>query len=164
MKATPPSINTGVPLGIQRQPRGCRHFTRTWGSGRAHPVSRRPLVSPGAAGPGCVTRWPRAAHGRGRRRWRARRARCFCPSGCCCLCCPFWCGRLPAPGQACRTRRAAEEAVKGPMGGHGAPSPRAALKTRGGQSHPSSNVSAVPSSHPRATRHWSGCLQPFSSA
>lgn len=113
-------------------------------SGRAHPVSHWPLVSPGAVGLGCVMGWYPGVPGQGRRRWRARRAQQFCPSGCCCLCCPSLRGRLPALGWACKTRRAEAEAERGLMGGHGAPFPRAALKTHTGQSHPGSNACAVP--------------------
>lgn len=100
--------------------------------------------------------WCPAGPGQGRRRWRARRARRFCRSGCCCLCCLSSRGRLLAP--ACTTRRAAEEAARGPAGGRGAPSPGAALKTHPAQSHPGPDSSAVPTSHPTATRCWSGCV------
>lgn len=125
---------------------GVLTFCPDGGSGRAHPVSRWPLVSPGAVGLGCVTGWCPGVPGRGRRRWQARRAPQFCPSGCCCPCCPSLHGRLLALGQACKTRRAEVEALRGLMGGHGAPFPRAALKTQRGQSHPGSNICAVPCS------------------
>lgn len=125
----PVPISTDVSLGLLTAP-GVLTFGTDGGCGRAHPVSRWPFVFPGAVGLGCVTGWSPGGPGRGRRQRRARRAPRFCPSGCCCLCCLSLHGRLPALGRACKTRRAGAEAVRGLMGGHGAPFPRAALKTQ----------------------------------
>lgn len=137
----------------------CTSLQPRRGSSSTHPVSRPLAVSPGAAEQGCVSGWCPAGPGQGRRRWRARRARRFCRSGCCCLCCPSSRGRLLAP--LCTTRRAAEEAARGPAGGRGAPSPGAALKTHPAQSHPGPDSSAVPTSphHSYKVLVWT-CLQP----